>query len=43
MQPHLLYLYVLDMLATATLDTYPYKIPDGKSYNYLDFESIFKF
>lgn len=30
MQPHMLYLYVLDILATATLDTYPYRIPDGK-------------
>jgi len=30
MQPHVLYLYVLDILATATLDTYPYRIPDGK-------------
>jgi len=30
MQPHTLYLYVLDILATATLDTYPYRVPDGK-------------
>jgi len=30
MQPYLLYLYILDMLATATLETYPYRIPDGK-------------
>lgn len=30
MQPHMLYLFVLDILATATLDTYPYRIPDGK-------------
>ncbi|XP_026817702.1 UPF0505 protein C16orf62 homolog isoform X1 [Rhopalosiphum maidis] len=31
MQPHMLYLYVLDILATATLDTYPYRIPDVDS------------
>ncbi|XP_050438834.1 VPS35 endosomal protein-sorting factor-like [Adelges cooleyi] len=31
MQPYSLYLYVLDMLSTATLDTYPYRIPDVDS------------
>lgn len=31
MQPHLLYLYVLDILSTATQDTYPFKIPNVDS------------